>query len=721
MPPGLGFLHPPLAVAAALLAAIPLLIHLLNRRRHRRIQWAAMDFLLAAAKRNARRIRLEQFLLLAMRTMALFLLVIAAARPFVADSSWAAPSGSAHHRVIVIDDSFSMQASESTASRFDAAVERALGLLDSFPRTDPISLVMMSAPARVVARGSLDRRSVRERLAELAPTDRATDVATALDHCAQLVRESEVAPHNQSVYLLTDLARSSWGIQDEAIVGGAVTAARRLAERATVHVIRCGAVSASNVAVTAFGSRRALAGGHEPLRLFADVTNHGDTTLRGGRLNVLNEGRIARRVDVPPIAADAVERVTFSIAAGDHRSLRLEAAVETQATDVLRADDRRHLALQVAESVPVLVVGAARDRTGSLSAAAYVTAAMAPGLMTGESSLLAPQRVRAAELDIAPLDDYALLWLCDVGALGPQRWRRIQEFVQSGGGLIVTSGEQMNPDDLNRNGYADGNGVLPARAVAQQPVVPGGEDPARRFVVEPGGHPLMTDFVDAPGASLFRARVDRYLVVVPHDAAEVIARYDNGAPAIVARRVGQGRSILLTTSADTSWGNLPAKGDFVSLVHKLIGYASPQNAEGRNVVVGASFARPLSPGEANRPVALIDPDGQTSTAEVEGGEAGFTVVCRALTQRGFYRLDTASGAEFIAVNTAPAESDLASVTDDELRRSVGGNLTITPVTNDAIQLAQTGGSAEMAALLAYVGLLLLLCETLLATRFAAGR
>src|SRR4051795_3367231 len=76
-----GFVTPAFAIAGIALASIPIVIHILNRRRYRIVEWAAMNFLLRAMKKNRRRIRFEQWLLLAVRCCVLGLLGIALARP----------------------------------------------------------------------------------------------------------------------------------------------------------------------------------------------------------------------------------------------------------------------------------------------------------------------------------------------------------------------------------------------------------------------------------------------------------------------------------------------------------------------------------------------------------------------------------------------------------------------------------------------------------------
>src|ERR1041384_2847580 len=83
----ISFVTPGFFLAGALLASIPIIIHILNRRRFKVVPWAAMEYLLAAMRKNRRRLKFEQWLLLAVRCLVLFLLGLALARPLGCDRS----------------------------------------------------------------------------------------------------------------------------------------------------------------------------------------------------------------------------------------------------------------------------------------------------------------------------------------------------------------------------------------------------------------------------------------------------------------------------------------------------------------------------------------------------------------------------------------------------------------------------------------------------------
>ena len=127
----LGFLHPALLWAIPL-AAVPILIHLLNRRRYQKVRWAAMEQLLAALKRNRRRLRMEQWLILLLRVLAVLLLVFAISRPQLTGSVLGEVRT---HHVVLLDDSGSMTQRQGATNVFRAAVERVDNLVGDLVET----------------------------------------------------------------------------------------------------------------------------------------------------------------------------------------------------------------------------------------------------------------------------------------------------------------------------------------------------------------------------------------------------------------------------------------------------------------------------------------------------------------------------------------------------------------------------------------------------------
>ena len=132
-----AFITPALFYGGAAAVAVPILIHLLARRRFRRIRWAAMDFLIDAERRNRRRMRLEEWILLVLRCLAVLLLALLVARPFIIPSGAAAFLGGARRteRLVLLDDSFSMAYESGEGTSFSRAKDLTTRMPERFSCT----------------------------------------------------------------------------------------------------------------------------------------------------------------------------------------------------------------------------------------------------------------------------------------------------------------------------------------------------------------------------------------------------------------------------------------------------------------------------------------------------------------------------------------------------------------------------------------------------------
>ena len=203
----LGFANVPLLYALAA-AGVPVLIHLLNRRRFKEVSWAAMRFLLAAVRKNRRRVRIEQWLLLAIRTLVVILVVSAMAKPFL-ETFGAVIAGLRTHRVLVLDDSLSMGYTSGESSRFEQSKALAEQLVKDSRQGDAVSLILMGDPPRVVIGvPSSNLAEVRKEIEELTLSHGGTDLAATFEKVDRVLEDSSIT--QKEVVFLTDLQAASW-------------------------------------------------------------------------------------------------------------------------------------------------------------------------------------------------------------------------------------------------------------------------------------------------------------------------------------------------------------------------------------------------------------------------------------------------------------------------------------------------------------------------------
>jgi hypothetical protein len=602
-----GFVHPALAWGLAA-AAVPILIHLLNRRRYRRLPWAASVFLLAAYRRTRRRMRLENFLLLLARTAAVALLALAIARPYAGvQGPVAALAESRRDEVVVVDASYSMgYRGEAGSTPWERGLEAAREILErAHPeRGDRVALVLAKGrPEEVRTSGREDLRRELARLAEEGPPQQGSDFRATLAFVDRVL-DGFGAGGSSTVTFVTDLQRRAFappstpssrpaprdGTPASAPVEppGSDEIALRLrsiAERgARLRVLPVGPSDAipPNLGVTSLRPDppdQGFFAGAEA-RFEATVRNHGRETRAGVLVRFLVDGnpKGAVRVDLPPGADHPVHFSETFLDSGGHA---VEVVLES---DGLQPDDRRGYALLVRPPIRVLLVEGEPVEDPELAETGPFLAALEPPEegRGGESPPFLPTAVDRSRFNTNQenLGEYDAVVLPNVESLTDEVVARLETWVAAGGALLISLGDRVNPDYYNARfrppeGGTGGGGLLPAK-IGELRSYSGREGTPFRLVLRDPHYPPFRFFTEDPQNTflLENASVFRFFSVEPDEGTLVPAVYsDPGAsPALVEKRLGRGRVALLTTRARPEWWPLVARWPVVPFVFDLLRY-----------------------------------------------------------------------------------------------------------------------------------------------------
>lgn len=750
----LPFIHPGLAAGALAASAIPLIIHFFSRRRFQRVPWAAMRFLQAAYVRSARRLRWEQWLLLMMRVLVVVLLGAAAARPFVASGGFFPEHLQRMHRILVVDDSLSMQASTAEGrTRFDAAREAAGRMLEVFPPADAVSIVTVAGTARaVVDEGSRDRRLVRQVVESLKATQLSGNWLGAISMAHRISQDSIEPPGNQAVYLLSDFSGAEWAAIGAADAGagrgkaggGADALARAMSELAGAAAGRSPGVmlvpvgdAAPNLAVVALKSQSPFTAVGMPLRLEVDIANFGPRTAAAAVLQLRRNEEILRREPLPSIEPGATCSLSLAMelpVAGVHL---IDATLSGIEGDALAVDNTRRLSLEARERVPLLLVEGGAE-SGGLGAAYFLRRALAPeSAQADESSNEVWQRadggqdyrpvfevsvIGAADLSTEALPDHAAVMLCNVGRLPDATWSALRRYVAEGGGLAVFVGDQVDGADYQR---ILGE-LLPGRLLtprsANQPVDGSPDQEGATLLTPPLVHPIVAEFQGFADSGLFQSRVWRFMPLEGLASGdETVLALSTGDPALVVGKRGAGRVMLMATSADMSWTNLPARGDFVSLMLNATAYLIPQRGTHRNIDTGTSIREPLEPRETSLSLLVQTTGGPQSAAELATDEGGVAAVFGPVEQAGAPRMTVGGDSRWFAVNSAATESDVRVPDGRRLAEVLGSSVAVLNLGSITVAAASRGSKVELATLGLWALLGLLVTEMWLAMSFGRRR
>lgn len=706
-----GFVNPAL-VGGVLLAAVPLVIHLLNRQRHKPMPWAAMRFVLAAYKQTRRRVRLENLLLLLLRMAAVAALALAVARPFTgSEGPLSGLTESRRDVAIVIDASASTGYQGEIDTVFERILVRARSLVEGLDggRGDRVHLVLGGAWPRLISWG--DPGAALAALDTLQePTDEELDLALCLAEVLEFARE-EAASTQESrveVHVLTDLQRNVFtrdalaesgaapfdgpletdgethaaeGASDEGLAAGGLFEVldQMQALGLTVQVEDLGPKSdlPPNLSVTALGVEGPYLGRGTPVEVRVSVANHGADPKSGVRVALEIDG-VRRPSQVVDLAgqdsADAVFPVVFETA-GDHV---LTALLEG---DRLAADDVRTQVLRVPEAVRVLVVNGGPAPEFEADAAARLMVVLEP--MIGEDDLnaarspFAPVEVPLRDLESGDVDvsQFDLLWLVDVESLSAELVARLEQEVAAGTSLMISLGERVSLENFNQRLFrADGSGLAPAELERRVSVASRRQGYWRiaEFIED---HPALSLFAEERWKSLLtEAPFYEFVAARALESSSVLARLDDaaGSPLFLERSFDRGQVFLWTSSFEEGWTGFPTWGPaLVPFVYDFVRHAGIPAAPPNRLAPGDAFHAELD--SFPRRIELVLPGAtrrqiDAEAVEVTGARWRLPPIEGADTARaGGYRIVTEGAGELaFAVQIAPEESRLERLGPGEL-------------------------------------------------------
>ena len=683
------FAHPWM-LTGLLAAGIPILIHLLRRQPQRETEWAAMRFLLAAMRRESARIRLLDWLLLFIRVSVIVLVVLALAEPTFETEGLSASKNVPTHHIVVLDTSFSMGYRPGATATSDAEtlLERAKRIAhDRIVAASPgdrFSLVTLAGRSvRGYAYGPTPRRAdVLAEIDQLPLSHEVGDVRAALDRVMRRLDQTEVAPRSEIV-IVSDFQKLSWSPGSEDNSRMLRAALQDLAARARLLLVDVGEFETRNVAVCDFRCETGPVTTAEPVRLQVRLKNFGPADCRQLRLDLLIDKTLVDKqlVDVPGSGeTEAVFEHLFDME-GDHA---LEVRLEP---DALPSDNSRWLVLPVKTAIRVLLVDGRPVGPPADAATYYVRQALAPA-SPGHSwhGRIRPEVIRDEQLGAVDLADYSCVFLCDVATVPDFERRLLEQFVASGGGLVIALGDRVDFRSYNDRLFHSGNGLLPSRLVEFVGDTTEGRDSFTFHVDNDSSakselsrtswnHPILRTFRGMPQAGLETAVTFKYVQAVEGESTDtqVVLRFNSGDPAVVEKPFGAGRSILITTSLDSRWGTWPAWAtSFVPMMHELASYVGSGQSDNRQLTVGQSLSCRLPAGFRDQPVTARYPDGSAVRLRpVE--DRNRTLLCK-LTDRntdrsGIYEVqfgEPPNPPELRAVNVDSREGNLSKLSREEV-------------------------------------------------------
>jgi hypothetical protein len=641
---GLGVLNAAMLIGLAG-AAIPIVIHFLNRRNDPVVDWGAMQFL-EFSPRERRRLNFAELLLMLARMALLALVALALARPFWmprpagASASEAAQGGDSTVRrdvVIVLDGSSRMGRKAGGSTPKDRSVAWARAFVKRLKPGDSVAVLVAKDRVRgLVDPPSFDLDRVDQALLEVPEPRGSSDLPSAIGEAFRIIERTQNPARD--VIILSDGRRSAWRPGDLARWALLRDLRKRMPNPprlwAPSFAVSDSTEGPPDGSVGPLELSRSVLTPGLPVEVTASVANAGPGPMtRPVELVVDGKTVPGSSRTVGPIPSGGKIPVKFRTEF-DKPGSHLVAVRLAPASDPLPVDDESARPVSVASALAVLLVDGEPGLEPLSGEVDFLKAALAP---SGDPSpLVHATTVTARDFKAEQLKGKRVVVLANVDRLGPDLSAALGAFIEAGGGLLIAPGDRLDVDALNER---VAKGWSPAR------VGPLKGDLARKIAV---AHPSPRTFSgpalgplgqgDAP--ALGEADLFAYRVLEPSPGASVTARLDTGDPWIVERSFGKGRVALLASSIDAEAGTLPVNPDFVPFAHELIAHLA-SGAEGpRSIKAGEPLEFTLDPVPPKdvKTLGLTTPSGSKVELPVLTSGATARVRQTETSEPGIYRL-----------------------------------------------------------------------------------
>lgn len=718
---------------------LPVLAHLLSRKRYDSVDWGAMQFLELdpSARRN---LRLEDLLLLLVRMLLVALLVIALARPWF-NGSWLGRWASTTSRdvVIVIDGSYSM-GWEGTAGTPQAnSIHLARQFVQDLRGGDTVMVLDAREQPRLALPGpTRDRERIRQALDDLPAPSGTANLHEAISKGLQLLATGTNV--QRELLVLTDYQALSWKPDDETLWARIddLKAQATVPPRIWVMDASNGELGkASNFAVQRLQLSRELAVPGVPVRFSSKVHYSGGEAPIARQVYVeVNGQRLADQTLRLNLTPDGEATVEFE-RQFDKPGSQLVSVVLDQ--DALPGDNRSDAAVLVADSLPVVLVDGDRKLDPTRSETFFAKAALSAA--GADVSWIKPSVVTPDQLNAETLRTAAVIVLANVASLTPETQSLLERSVASGRGLLFALGDKVPKEGYAQDPDSPSAALLPVKLL-EIATEPEEESQGVRIAGNSLELPWLREFRSDKGGTLTDARFSKWWKVTEaKPAAEgdksgvsnlgtalTVAKFTTGDAWLVTRRFDRGMTAVLTSSLDADWNTLPAKTDFVPWLHELL-FSLAATSTNRNVDVGTPLVLNIAPELKIEDYEFVGPANKKFVADKIHDELQPGAILTEAKLPGVYRFakKSADGKpaptdEHFVVNFDRGESDLTLLTEVQRNTLSGeGRLTFTGDLSDLQKRMFADSSrTELWWMLIYVFLAMMAFEAWMTRRMLRG-
>lgn len=571
------FLNP--AILLGLLAAsIPVVLHFLNLRKLKKIEFSTLTFLKELQKTKIRRIKLKQLLLLLLRVLIIIFLVFAFARPafkgITVGSSTAKTTA-----VFINDNTFSMSVIGSGGSNFNRVKQSAEELLNNFQQGDEIMILPLAFKTRDEYKPKSDFNFVKREIDDMKISGVTNTIHNAIVKAGQILYESKNI--NKEIYLFSDLQQGMIYNNTQELED-----LSRIFNNVQTFIIGTTESKPINLGVDDFKINNQIFEPNMKIGFTANIKNYSSSAVSNSVASLFINGRRSAQQSISLLPTETAT-INFETILTDTGFV--EAYVELEDDDIIY-DNKRFVSFYVPAKINLLILTDITDDALFTKLALSTT--------TNRFNI---NEINLTRLPTVNLNKYDVVIV--IGSEGNNNWDKLRSYVEFGGGLIVMPGSKSTIESFQKLCESFGFSITSSfvgNINSEQSIF--------KFDKIDLMHPIFSElFDDKSKTKIESPDIYYYLRTIAGTVGRTIISMEDNSSFLSEYRYGTGNILVFNSAPLISWTNLPLKSLFAPLIHKSVLYISSNINEQNNYTAGEDISAKLN-SSLSKQIRVVRPD-----------------------------------------------------------------------------------------------------------------
>jgi hypothetical protein len=644
----------PFVLIGLITAAIPLILHLLNLRKLRKIEFSTLAFLKELQQTKIRRLKLKQLLLLIIRTLMIIFIVLTFSRPALQGTILGGIGSHAYSTIIIVlDDSFSMLARDEEGELFKQAKTSATKILELLNDGDEAYIIKLSNPEDVEPIPSHDFNVLKTAIIESKLSLIRNPLQSALRLSAKVISQSKNA--NKEIYFISDFQNTLF--TEEIKKSSSIISL--FEQDVKFFLMNIGTKESQNTSIDSLTVETKILEKDKSITFNATIRNYSDKQLMNFVTSLYLEGV---RLNQTSLDIDAWETSQISMTVIPKHSGFNKGYLELE-NDAIEPDNRRYFTLFIPQKLKTIIVSSASNDSK------FIRLALKAGSAENSDSLFNITEIQPAHLSIVDLNRADILVLTSINNLSFADFNKIKFFVKLGGGLVIFPDKEFSIERCNN--FLSYLEIPPVESLLKT-----SQDAGISFQKIDFDHPLFSGvFKEVKKEAEYNLESPIIFSATKRQTGKLahpIITMSNGNPFLTDQKLGDGRILFYSVAPVLSWSNFPLKGIFAPLIYRSLIYVSSAQENQNSFIVGQEAETKLKSVQINQPKwKLILPDGTEEFLKITPGTNGSNrselLSIGKLTMSGVYQLsDGIKAISLITSNVDGSESDTRKIADVEL-------------------------------------------------------